>query len=152
MFSNPLSVCLKVILEMEWCVSSFEQMRHLSRSWMFTWRIWLQIAQASVVQYLPATVLELSWKRIYCRASELDFYIWNANWLMKCEAKMAPHGGQSCTLYTSFSLRRDILHFPEKFPFEIDQNVLSKDRNESKYFKYISTKSNRVKGYIFSRK
>ena len=71
---------------------------------------------------------------------------------MKCEAKMATHGEQSCTLYMNFSLPRNILHFPEKFPFEIDQNVLSKDRNESKYFEYISTKSNRVSSYIFPRK
>ena len=30
-------------------------------------------------------------------ASELDFHIWNANWPMKCEAKMAAHAGQLCT-------------------------------------------------------
>ena len=29
--------------------------------------------------------------------SELDFYIWNAKWPMKCEAKMATHEGQFCT-------------------------------------------------------
>ena len=35
---------------------------------------------------------------VYCTpASELNFHIWNANWPRKREAKMAAHGGQSCT-------------------------------------------------------
>ena len=46
---------------------------------------------------------------------------------MKCEEKMAAHGGQFCTsvlvsyavLYVSSSLPRDILHFPEEFPEKI---------------------------------
>ena len=49
--------------------------------------------------------------------SELDFHIWNGNWPMKCEVKMATHshGGHFCTpvsvpyavLYASFSLPRE---------------------------------------------
>ena len=31
------------------------------------------------------------------QGSELDFHIWNANWPMKCEAKMAAQGRQFCT-------------------------------------------------------
>ena len=59
--------------------------------------------------------------------SELDFYIWNANWPMKCEAKMAAYGGQFCTsvlvsytvMYVKFSLSRDIFHFHEEFSLKI---------------------------------
>ena len=29
--------------------------------------------------------------------SELDFHVWNANWTMKSEAKIAAHEGQFCT-------------------------------------------------------
>ena len=54
---------------------------------------------------------------------ELDFHIWNANWPMKCEAKMAAHGRQFCTsilvpyavLYVSFSLPCYFLHFLKCF-------------------------------------
>ena len=55
--------------------------------------------------------------------SELNFHIWNANWPMKTGAKMAAHGGQFWTsasvpyasLYVSFSLSRDFLHFLTSF-------------------------------------
>ena len=51
--------------------------------------------------------------------SDLNLHIWNANWPMKSEAKMAAHEGQFWTsvsvsyagLYASFSLQRDFLHF-----------------------------------------
>ena len=53
------------------------------------------------------------------KLSELDFHIWNPNWLMKCEAKMAANGGQFYTsvlvlyagLYVSFSLARNFSTF-----------------------------------------
>ena len=32
-----------------------------------------------------------------CKTSELDFHIWNANWQMKSEVKMAAYEGQICT-------------------------------------------------------
>ena len=93
-------------------------------------------------------------------ASELDFHIWNANWPMKSEAKMATYGGQFWTsvlvpyagLYVSFSLPRDFLHFLTSFLWKYTQNMSSKYRNKFENFKYISTKSNQVTGYIFSRK
>ena len=55
--------------------------------------------------------------------SELDFHIWNANWPMKSEAKMAARGGQFCMsvsvpyagLFVSFSFPRDFLHFLKIF-------------------------------------
>ena len=76
---------------------------------------------------------------------------------MKSEAKMAAHGGQFWTsvsvpyagMYVSFSLLRDFLLFSEEFFSKYTQNISWKDRNESKNFKYISTKPNRVTGYIF---
>ena len=40
-------------------------------------------------------------------SSELDFHIWNANWRMKCEAKMAAHGSQF--LDVSFSPLRGLV-------------------------------------------
>ena len=60
------------------------------------------------------------------KASELNFHIWNANWAMKCEAKMAAYGEQFCrsvlvpyeVLYVNSSLPNDFLHFPEGFLFE----------------------------------
>ena len=36
----------------------------------------------------------------YVGLSELDFHIWNANWPVKCEAKIVAYGGQFCTLVT----------------------------------------------------
>ena len=94
------------------------------------------------------------------RNSELDLHIWNANWPMKYETKMAAYGGQFCTsvsfpyagLFVSFSLPRGFLYFLKSFLGKFLQNIFSKDRNEFKNFKYISIKSNGVTGYIFSRK
>ena len=62
---------------------------------------------------------------------EHDFHIWNANWPMKSEAKMAAYGGQFCTsvlvpyagLYISFSLPRDFLHFLKIFLIENTQKT-----------------------------
>ena len=42
--------------------------------------------------------------------------------------------------------------FLKSFLSKYTQNISLKDRNEFKNFKYISTKSNRVTGYIFSQK
>ena len=123
--------------------------------------------------------------------SELDFHIWNANWPMKCEAKMAAHGGQFCTsvpvpyagLYVSFSLPRDFLHFLKislwKYTQDMSLCIFSSTlsgpyltlvfysgqrqtilliqrrplgQERVKNFKYVSTKSNRVTDYSFSRK
>ena len=92
--------------------------------------------------------------------SEHDFHIRNANWPMKCEAKMAAHKGQFCTsvsvpyavFYVSFSLPRDFLHFLKSFLWKHTPNISSKYRNEFKTFKYISTKLNRVTVYIFFTK
>ena len=58
--------------------------------------------------------------------SELNFHLWNANWPMKSEAKMAAHGGQFCTsvsvpyagLYVSFNLPLDFLNFLKIFLIE----------------------------------
>ena len=66
--------------------------------------------------------------------SELDFHIWNANWPMKCEAKMAVHGGQFWTsvsvlyagLYVSFSLLRDSLLFWKFSLLKIHKTCLQK--------------------------
>ena len=71
---------------------------------------------------------------------------------------MAAHGGQFCAsvlvpyavLYVSFSLPRDILHFPKEFSVKkFRQNSSSKDRNEYKNFKWISTKSNELQVMYF---
>ena len=77
------------------------------------------------------------------RTSELDFHIWNANWAMKCEAKMADREGQFCTsvsvpcagLYVNFSLPRDFLYFLKSFLWKYAQNISWKDRSEFKNFK-----------------
>ena len=93
-------------------------------------------------------------------SSELNLHIWNANWPMKSKAKMAAHGGQFWTsvsvsyagLYVRFSLPHNIFHFLTRFLWKYTQNMSLKYRNKFKNFKYISTKSNRVAGYIFSQK
>ena len=66
--------------------------------------------------------------------SELDFRIWNANWPVKCEAKMAAYRGQFCTsvlvsyavLYVSFGLPHDFLHFSKEFSLKIHKIFLQK--------------------------
>ena len=67
-----------------------------------------------------------------------NFYILNANWPTKSEAKMATYGGQLCTsvsvsyagLYVSFSLPRDFLYFLKSFLWKYTQNMSSKDGNK----------------------
>ena len=83
----------------------------------------------------------------------------DANWPMKCEAKMATQGGQFCTsvsfsyagLQVTFSLPREF-YFCESFLCsKWTQNMSLKDRNELKNFKNISTKSCQVTSYIFTK-
>ena len=69
-----------------------------------------------------AAILEEHWA-VLIEDSELNFHIWNANWPMKSETKMAFHGDQ---FWTSIFGRKN--------------------------FKYISTKSNWATAYIFSPK
>ena len=111
--------------------------------------------------FLPSLIyLKPCFHKFYKMSSGLNFHIWNANWPMKTEAKMAANGGQFRTsvsvpyagLYVSFSLPRDFLHFLTSFLWKYTQNMSSKYRNKFENFKYISTKSNQVTGYIFSRK
>ena len=72
-------------------------------------------------------------------SSELDFHIWNAKLVMKCEAKMAALGGQFYTsvlvpyavLCVSFSLPHDFLQFPEEFSLKIHTKYFLKFNNFS---------------------
>ena len=93
---------------------------------MFSWRIWLQIDQASVVQYPSATALQLSWKRIYGRVSELDFYIWNANWPMKHEAKMASTEGNLVRCTWLLISHATFYTFLRNFPLNLIKMFLQK--------------------------
>ena len=84
-----------------------------------------------------ASIHSLKWRRYRhdwaaVQASELSFHIWNANWPMKSEAKMAAHGGQFwmsvsvpyAGLYVNFSLSRDFSHFLTSFLWKYTQKFL----------------------------
>ena len=106
------------------CAAILASLFDRANDWELAFQIWklsslLRLDSAQLInQTLSMPIRRVQIRNECGTASELDFHIWNANWPMKCEAKMAAYGGQFCTsisvpfagLYVSFSLPH-FLHF-----------------------------------------